>query len=232
MTRVTAPMSKLTRSLGSHPSVARPAYIAGSASHQTNASSGAGRTELGDRDDNSRRFTMTHRPTPQPVPSRNRIVPLMQTFNFRTTTPRDARRDVSTIDYAVMPSFAGEADRAAGSAASRMALRVPLLPDNFSPDRQNLDGHAPEVADGPLAGPQIVVVAAHPENIVAASALTEIEGMGIDGVELKFAHLGEESSSGSSSSSSKEASEPGMIRDLWKGLLDDLSGSSAVPKTA
>lgn len=176
---------------------------------------------------------MTHRPTPQPAPSRNRIVPLMQTFNFRTTTPRDARLDVSTIDYAVMPSFTGEADREAAAAASRMALRVPLLPDNFSPDRQNLDGHAPEVADGPLAGPQIVVVAAHPGNIVAASALTEIEGMGIDGVELKFAHLGQESgSSGSGSSSGKGSSEPGMIRDLWKGLLDDLSGSPAVPKTA
>lgn len=179
---------------------------------------------------NSRRFTMTHRPTPSPVPSRNRVVPLMQTFNFRTSTPRDARLDVSTIDYAVMPSFIGEAEREAAAAASRMALRVPLLPDNFSPDRQNLDGHAPEVADGPLASPQIVVVAAHPENIVAASALTEIEGMGVDGVELKFAHLGAETS-GSSSSKSDSDSEPGMIRDLWKGLMDDLAGP-AVPKTA
>lgn len=176
---------------------------------------------------------MTHRPTPSPVPSRNRVVPLMQTFNFRTTTPRDARLDVSTIDYAVMPSFAGEADREA--AASRMALRVPLLPDNYAPDRQNLDGHAPEVADGPLASPQIVVVAAHPEHVVAASALTEIEGVGIDGVELKFAHLpllGGAGAEASSSSSGSEGSEPGMIRDLWKGLLDDLAGSPAVPKTA
>ncbi|KIH86834.1 hypothetical protein SPBR_08643 [Sporothrix brasiliensis 5110] len=230
MTRVTAPISKLTRSLGSHPSVARPAYIAATSSHQTNASTGAGRTEPAERDDNSRHFTMTHRPTPSPMPSRNRVVPLMQSFNFRTTAPRDARLDVSTIDYAVMPSLGAEAEREAAAAASRMALRVPLLPDNYSPDRTALNGHAPEVADGPLAQPEIVVVAAHPENVVAASALTEIEGMGVDGVELKFAHLGAEASGGSSSSDSEASG--GMIRDLWKGLLDDLSGSPAVPKAA
>ncbi|CAK7201689.1 hypothetical protein SEUCBS139899_004398 [Sporothrix eucalyptigena] len=220
MTRVTAPMSKLTRSLASHPSVARPAYVASSTSHQTNAS--AVRSEL-ERDDNNRRFTMTHRPTPSPLPSRNRVVPLMQTFNFRTSTPKEARLDVSTIDYAIMPSFAAEA-------AGEVALRVPLLPDNFEPNRENLDGHAPEVADGPLASPQIVVLAAHPEDVVAASALTEIEGIGIDGVELKFAHMptvGAEASSDASGSSS------GMIRDLWKGLIDDLTTPPPVaPKTA
>ncbi|CAK7213283.1 hypothetical protein SBRCBS47491_001750 [Sporothrix bragantina] len=223
MTRVTAPMSKLTRSLASHPSVARPAYIAGTTSHQTNAGSGAGRHELGERDDNNRRFTMTHRPTPSPVPSRNRVVPLMQTFNFRTSAPKDARLDVSTIDYAVMPSFAAEA-------ATDFALRVPLLPDNFEPNRQNLDGHSPEVADGPLASPQIVVVAAHPEDVVAASALTEIEGMGIDGVELSFAHLPYAGGAEASSSSSSDSNSGGMIRDLWKGLIDDLSTPAATPK--
>ncbi|CAK7211392.1 hypothetical protein SCUCBS95973_001099 [Sporothrix curviconia] len=219
-------MSKLTRSLTSHPSVARPAYIAGTTSHQSNAGSSAGRHELGERDDNNRRFTMTHRPTPSPVPSPNRVVPLMQTFNFRTSAPKAARLDVSTIDYAVMPSFAAEA-------VNDVALRVPLLPDNFEPNRQNLEGHAPEVADGPLAGPQIVVVAGHPENVVAASALTEIEGMGVDGVELSFAHLplagGAEASS---SGSSADGSSGGMIRDLWKGLVDDLSPPAAGPKAA
>lgn len=150
----------------------------------------------------------------------------MQTFNFRTTAPRDARLDVSSIDFAVMPMVVEDA----GNDAGRVALRVPLLPDNFTPNRQNLHGHSPEVADGPLAEPEIVVVAAHPENVAHASALTEIEGIGIDGVELKFAHLpvmgGTDVGAGGNSGST--ASEPGMIRDLWKGLLDDL----ATPKAA
>ena len=168
---------------------------------------------------------MTHRPSPSPVPSPNRIVPLMQTFNFRTSAPKKAQLDVSTIDYFVMPSFAEQP-------VSNYALRVPLLPDNFSPDRANLDGHAPEVADGPLASPQIVVVAAHPEDVVAASALTEVEGMGIDGVELNFAHTPLAGGATASSKSSEDGSSNGMIRDLWKGLMEDLSGPAAPTKSA
>ncbi|CAK7275365.1 hypothetical protein SEPCBS119000_006655 [Sporothrix epigloea] len=210
-------MSRLTRSLASRPEVSRPAYIAGTARYLTNTASSVGRQEHGEKEDNNRHFTMIHRPISSPVPSRNRIVPLMQTFNFRTSAPKEARLDVSTIDFAVMPSLAAEA-------AGDFALRVPLLPDNYAPDRQNLDGHAPEVADGPLASPQIVVVAGHPENVVAASALTEIEGMGIDGVELQFAHL-PLAGGAETSATSGDGSSRGMIRDLWKGLLEDLSTS-------
>ncbi len=141
----------------------------------------------------------------------------MQTFNFRTSTPKAAQLDTSTIDYAVMPSLA--ADNAAAKEASLMALRVPLLPDNFFPQRELLDGHGPEETDGPLAGPQIVVVAAHPDLVTPASALTEIEGIGIDGVELSFAH--DTDAAGATASSS----ESGMIRDLWKGLIEDLTSS-------
>ncbi|CAK7270579.1 hypothetical protein SEPCBS57363_004174 [Sporothrix epigloea] len=214
-------MSKLARSLASRPAVSRPAYINGA----TNVVSGVGRQELGEREDNNRHFTTIHRPTISPVPSRNRVVPLMQTFNFRTSVPKEARLDVSTIDFAVMPSLTAEAAR-------NFTLRVPLLPDNYKPDRQNLDGHTPEVADGPLASPQIVVVAGHPEDVVAASALTEIEGMGVDGVELQFAHLpisgGTEASTSSTDSTSR-----GMVRDLWKGLMEDLStGPATTSKSA
>lgn len=166
---------------------------------------------------------MTHRPTPSPVPSRNRVVPLMQTFNFRTTAPTAARLDTSTMDCAVMPSMADK------PAANDAPLRVPLLPDNFAPARQNL---TPEEPDGPLASPQIVIVAARPDAVVPASALTEVEGMGVDGVELKFAHApAAGSGAGTSSSSSSSPPSEGMIRDLWKGLLDDIAPPAASPKT-
>ncbi|EPE08306.1 hypothetical protein F503_01089 [Ophiostoma piceae UAMH 11346] len=213
MTRVTAPMSKLTRSLASHPSVARPAYLASTPSHHHNAS---GRSDL-EREDNNRHFTMTHRPTPQPVPSRNRVVPLMQTFNFNTSAPKSARLDTSTIDYFVIPSLGSAADGRDAIAP----VRVPLLPDNFHPERENIDGHAPEVGDGPVARPEIVIVAADPSTVSPASALTEIEGMGIDGVALNFAHIA--NNSGAPSSSTESAESHGMIRDLWKGLVDDFA---------
>lgn len=87
-------------------------------------------------------------------------------------------------------------------------LRVPLLPDNFATH------HTPEVADGPIAPPQISIVAANPE-LVSPSALTEVEGMGMDGVELKFVH--EETSS---------EQEQGTLTNIWKGLVDDVLGSS------
>ena len=157
---------------------------------------------------------MTHRPTPQPVPSRNRVVPLMQTFNFNTSTPKSARLDTSTLDSFVMPYLGSAADGRDAIAP----VRVPLLPDNFHPDRGLIDGHAPEVGDGPVARPEIVVVAADPSTVSPASALTEIEGMGVDGVALNFAHIA--SSSGTPGSGGESH---GMIRDLWKGLVDDFS---------
>ncbi len=103
----------------------------------------------------------------------------MQTFAFRTSAPDSARLDTSSIDYAVLPSPATLFAQPPDDPFAR--LRVPLLPDNFS------GGHGPETPDAPLAAPEIVVLAGHPENVVPA-ALTEIEGMGIDGVELNFAH--------------------------------------------
>ncbi len=94
---------------------------------------------------------------------------------------------------------------------------MPLLPDNFSPDRARLEGHGPEAPDAPLAAPEIIVLAAHPENVVPA-ALTEIEGMGVDGVELNFAHEPEPA----------RAPAAGMLRDLWTGLIDDVLAPTKV----
>lgn len=148
----------------------------------------------------SRTLTTAHRPTPQPSLA-GRPKPLMQTFT--TSSARPVRLDTSTIDYMVFPTSDSlsppHPDETAG-------IRFPLLPDNF------LAKHGPEATDEPLAAPEIVVVAADPANVMPA-ALTEVEGIGIDGVELKFAHEGEEADS-----------EPGMLRDLWKGLVDDVFG--------
>lgn len=134
----------------------------------------------------------------------------MQTFT--TASAARARLDSSAIDYAVMPSR----DALFPSSSSEPALRMPLLPDSFNVS------HKPDTPDGPVAMPEISVVAAHPENVSAVSALTEVEGMAADGVELRFVHELEK----------PKVKEGGMIRDLWKGLMDDVFGEESKGRPA
>ena len=124
----------------------------------------------------------------------------MQTFN--SSAIRNARLDTSTIDYAVFPEL--KEPRAAES-----AIRMPLLPDNF------MVQYGPEQPDGPLAAPEIVVIAAGPHHI-APAALTEVEGFDIGGIELGFVHR--------EARDERDAPAQGMLTDLWKGLMDDVFG--------
>lgn len=136
---------------------------------------------------------------PHPPPKRMR---LMQTFTSSASRP--AASESKTIDCMVLPNL-----QEAGS-YSTSGLRVPILPDNYNVH------HAPEASIEPVMQQgQINVVAADPDS-VSVSPLTEVEGMTLDGVELKFAH-----------ESSQKGSEPesGMLKDLWKGLVDDVFGS-------
>lgn len=128
---------------------------------------------------------------------------------FRTSAPKPAAALPPTVDATVLPDlWAAEAE---ANDSSRFYIRVPLLPDNSAPPAGT---HAPEVMDAPLPRAQISVVAANP-HLVLPSALTEVEGMGVDGVELSFAH---------ELHRAPEAPEQGMLRDIWKGLVDDVFG--------
>lgn len=147
----------------------------------------------------SRHLTTRSANRPHPPP---RHVRLMQPFT--SSAARPAQSDPSSIDFAVMPS---RESLEAAEIDPFSRLRVPLLPDNY------LARNAPEVADAPLPMPEISVIAAHPENVATISALTEVEGMGVDGVELRFAH-----------DEPAPEREPGMLTDLWKGLVEDVFG--------
>lgn len=137
------------------------------------------------------------------------------------------------MDFAVLPGAdLLSAGTSAASASSASALdhhhhhqiRVPLLPDNFAPARSPTVGHAPEVPDAPLAAPEIVVLAADPSRVNAVSPLSEVEGMGPDGVELMFVH--DDHAAGGESAG-------GMLRGLWDGVVDDvLGGGGAQGKPA
>lgn len=129
---------------------------------------------------------------------------LMQTFS--SSAPRAVAADLHSVDHTILPSFASLAGPKLTDYASH--LRVPILPDNF------VVHNPPEAIDEPLPHPEINVVAADPEKVYVSS-LTEVEGMTVDNMELKFAHEGP-----------KKEQERGMLRDLWKGLVDDVAGSN------
>ena len=139
----------------------------------------------------------------------------MQTFHH--SAPRTRPAFQQTVDHLVLPSFA-----ASESSANSDYIRVPLLPDTSFPSSSVLQAEAP---DAPRPRAEILVVAANPEQVLP-SALTEVEGMGVDGIELKFMHQ---------SAAPKEESwevSGGMIRDLWRGLVEDVMGPESSKKPA
>jgi hypothetical protein len=141
----------------------------------------------------------------------------MQTFHH--SAPKPTPHQTSTIDSAILPNLHMSAETLYDPYAH---IRVPLLPDNTSPPPVQF--RQPEAADLPLRQAEILVVAANPEQVLPA-ALTEVEGMGVDGVELGFAHLlGGEGKEGRQGDYDEMGG--GMIRDLWKGMMDDVFGGS------
>lgn len=165
-------------------------------------------------------MTTTHRPTAQPTPNPARTIPLMSSFH--TTPASSAQADMSTIDYAFLPSFESLYP-SAGSDPFRQ-VRVPLLPDNSVADSPL---HAPEAVDAPLVQPQIVIMAADPTRVSAVSMLSEVEGMSPDGVELSFAH-----DNWGRRPAEEQQYAGGMLRTLWDGLVDDVLGDKQKMKPA
>ncbi|KAI1763972.1 hypothetical protein GGR53DRAFT_520639 [Hypoxylon sp. FL1150] len=201
--RLTIPATKLARSISSTSAAAVPKSTTLLATSKSSAPLSRKYADLLkerniDPDHPRHLYTRSsNRPHPPP-----RTMRLMQTFT--SSAPREA---VGTMDNIIFP---GSASLDGSSPDPFAHLRVPLLPDNFATQ------HTPETTDGPVAPAQISIVAANPE-LVSPSALTEVEGMGIDGVELKFVHEAE---------AKADQEQQGMLTDLWKGLVDDVLGGS------
>ncbi|KAI0509422.1 hypothetical protein F5B22DRAFT_616965 [Xylaria bambusicola] len=202
--RVTGPVAKLARSITTS---AQPSTLITS----SKASAPLSRKYadlLKDRNtdpDRSRHLYTRSANLPHPQPRKMR---LMQTFSSTATAQATAKN----VDNIVFP---GSAVFDGASQDPFSNLRVPLLPDNV------MFQHAPESTDAPATVHDISIVAANPD-LVSPSALTEIEGMGMDGVELKFIYDAEPAEQ-----------EPGMLTGLWRGLVDDvLSQQSSKGKLA
>ncbi|KAM0485355.1 hypothetical protein ACHAPX_001341 [Trichoderma viride] len=218
MSRVTAPAVKLTRALSSttaaraaKPLLDASAYNAGAVLMPKYAELLRGRRNPIDMSEqSSRSLTTAHRPTPQPSIA-NRAKPLMQTFSSvasSTSTP------AAHLDATVLPAFSSF--NPSTSFADALP-RMPLLPDNYSA------AHPAPDADLPVSIPSSSIVAVNPDNVQPATPLSSLSGV-LDTIELKFVH---EPVSAAASEESQ-----GMIRDLWKGMVEDVFGSKqAIPKS-
>jgi len=156
------------------------------------------------------------RPTPTPSPQVYRTIPLMQ--GFRTSAPKQAVHDTSTIDFFFFPE-----PPAPPPTNPFSKLRVPLLPDNYSPDRSANSGHAVEALDEAVPRPEISIIASHPEN-VAPATISEV--VGNDGLDVDIGQL-------TAGFTPADLTEPGILKELWSGFIDDVLGSKGnAPRVA
>ncbi|TQV91246.1 hypothetical protein V2A60_009429 [Cordyceps javanica] len=213
MSRVTAPVAKLSRAISSTAAPAAVSRTSGGSLLDSTAHHGGAPLMpkyadlLRDREHNkSRGITTTHRPTPQPSIA-DRPRPLMQTFH---SSASQVAVPPMHLDAMILPSldFGAAAPEPAGP-------RVPLLPDNYGA------AHAPAPPAPETAFSKPTIFAAEPDRVEPATPLSAVEGLSLDGIELKFAH--------DAPAAGNATEHTHMIRDLWKGMVDDVLGP--VPKT-
>ena len=123
----------------------------------------------------------------------------MQTFHSSSPSQTPSTH----LDAAVLPAMSQ-------SAAHDLGLRVPLLPDNYSTP----GGYASDDVSASVTMPEISIVAANPENVLPGTPLSEVEAVGLDNVDIKFAH----------DQQPAEQQESGLLGDLWRGMVDDVFG--------
>jgi hypothetical protein len=133
---------------------------------------------------------------------------------FTTSAPKQVRGDTSTIESFVLP------DISMGPPTNPFEkLRVPLLPDNYHPNRSADSFHAAEELDAPMPRSEISIIAAHPDNVLAA-AMSEV--VGNDGLDVDISQL----TSGFSDHLPTQVKEPGALKELWTGIVDDILGAA------
>ncbi|KAH7148495.1 hypothetical protein EDB81DRAFT_946683 [Dactylonectria macrodidyma] len=195
MSRITAPASKLSRALldsqRSTGAVLMPKYDELLRSPR--------------RADESRHLTTTHRPTPQPSIA-NRARPLMQGFHSSTPT----RTPTAHLDATVLPPLHPI------PVVSEPVPRMPLLPDNYGAYHASIS----DAADIGSRFSAASIVASDPDNVIPGAPLAAVEGVTVDGVELKFAH----------EQPAQDDDQSTLLSDIFKGMVDDLISSP--PKKA
>ncbi|KPM39053.1 hypothetical protein AK830_g7522 [Neonectria ditissima] len=157
------------------------------------------------RTDESRGITTTHRPTPQPSIA-NRTKPLMQ--GFHSSAPSQAP-PAAHLDTTVLPPLHPV------PVTSEDLPRMPLLPDNYGAYHASLSDAADLTARF-----RATIVATDPDNVVPGAPLAAVEGVTVDGVELKFAHQQPQQEIDADTDRST------FMFDMWRSMVDDVMSAT------
>ncbi|KAF5724117.1 hypothetical protein FMUND_1182 [Fusarium mundagurra] len=193
MPRITAPVSKLTRSLAEsqrHAGIAlMPKYaeLLGASSEQSQHSE-------------SRGLKTTHRPTPQPSLSGRRR-PLMQSFH--SSTP--SRAPVNHVDSTVLPKIHATPN------FNEPLPRMPLLPDNYGAYHSSMS----DAAD--LYSKRPVIFAVDPDVVVPGAPMATMDAVNMDSVDVKFVH-----EQPAQEPKADDSDRSTFIRDVFGGMIQDI----------
>ncbi|KAG9515541.1 hypothetical protein KCU99_g5683, partial [Aureobasidium melanogenum] len=164
----------------------------------------------------SRAFTTAVNASKRPSAEQQDEVKAVRHFN--TSRALKAVNDSSTIDFAYFPDF--DPDNAEAS-----AIRVPLLPNNFSPTRTG--AHSLEAADDMVMKPQINSMAA--DKIISNfSEVSDNNAMTID-----FHGMAERIAAATQKATQAPiAEQTSILKQLWKGIVEDFKGVQTKPVAA
>ncbi|KAF5019412.1 hypothetical protein F66182_8584 [Fusarium sp. NRRL 66182] len=195
MPRITAPVSKLARTLAeSQRSVGAtltPKYA-----------ELLGATQQSQHND-SRSLNTTHRPTPQPsIAGRTR--PLMQ--GFHSSTP--SRTPTTHVDTTVLPKIHPIPN------FSEPLPRMPLLPDNYGAYH-----HSMSDATDLSSGNRPIILAIDPDVVVPGAPMAKMDDVNIDGIDVKFVHQ-----QPTREAEEADHDRSTFFSDIFRSVTDDLFG--------
>lgn len=144
--------------------------------------------------------------------------------SFSTSQSRRIARDSSTIDFAYFPQYELQ------TPSQSEIIRVPILPQNST-----APGRSEEVVES-VVRPQITTISADGTHIDSPSAMSEVTDN--HAVDLSPFDLTNTVTNAATAAASKvtgmpagKLKEPGILQELWSGLLDDILGGKKIAKT-
>ena len=132
-----------------------------------------------------------------------------------------APKDSSPIDFAFMPQYTVIEPK------QPEIMRIPLLPNNFFPSRTSEAQEAIE----PVIRPEISTVSADSTHIASPSAMSEVTDN--HAIELDPYDLTSKVTAAAAKMTGmpvEKLKEPGVVKEIWNGLLDDLLGSKKMAR--
>ncbi|RMY19211.1 hypothetical protein D0867_04812 [Hortaea werneckii] len=151
----------------------------------------------------------TKRPTPA-EPQQQQETPSQMIRHFNTSRELKQPKDTSTMDFAYFPDLDPD------NVDANLAMRVPIIPDNYSPPRTG--AHAPEAEEMVVVKPQIVTASADAVYLPMAD-LSDGHAMNVD-----FHSMADRVATNLRRMRLPVEQQAGMMKQLWSDMIDDLFG--------